>query len=507
MATNYNYPSAEDIETQAKYRPSVASNIFNVLTGGLAGQITGSTQRAQEAARARQALLQEEFGKRDEERAIKRQLFVNAIQQGAELDPNATIAQMADDLRKQKIKRDLLQQSGRISAYNEAAGQTPQGVALLADRTSPFFQAAQLAAKADLGEKEAQVALEEKRQTPALRAQYEALAPGAYIPPDATAGQLKGLIEVARMRSQSQIPAQMRQEDDKTNLIDLFNQYQGLKAFGGMSEADVQKLPASAAKGYLTRANKELETSKTLQNKEAQSNAFARTMGILNLPFDQRTTPENLQTLYADASLVGKSITDSPKWQATMGLGPKLDNDQLKEVKSYSDSLSIGNRFAKLVAAAASQPGGLKKFQDNNFGTIRNALNNQSSKFFSNNAERELARALVQEYEAFVQGPRKFLFGASLTAGEQGSANLSFGTASDKDFFNRAIQFIDRVHENDPVTFYLDAGKSINDPVVSGVINKKKEYNNYKQIFAPSPLTPQEEARKQELLRKTRRTQ
>ncbi len=452
-------------------------------------------------------MLQEEFGKRDEERAIKRQLFVNAIQQGAELDPNATIAQMADDLRKQKIKRDLLQQSGRISAYNEAAGQTPQGVALLADRTSPFFQAAQLAAKADLGEKEAQVALEEKRQTPALRAQYEALAPGAYIPPDATAGQLKGLIEVARMRSQSQIPAQMRQEDDKTNLIDLFNQYQGLKAFGGMSEADVQKLPASAAKGYLTRANKELETSKTLQNKEAQSNAFARTMGILNLPFDQRTTPENLQTLYADASLVGKSITDSPKWQATMGLGPKLDNDQLKEVKSYSDSLSIGNRFAKLVAAAASQPGGLKKFQDNNFGTIRNALNNQSSKFFSNNAERELARALVQEYEAFVQGPRKFLFGASLTAGEQGSANLSFGTASDKDFFNRAIQFIDRVHENDPVTFYLDAGKSINDPVVSGVINKKKEYNNYKQIFAPSPLTPQEEARKQELLRKTRRTQ
>jgi hypothetical protein len=507
MATNYNYPSAEDIETQAKYRPGVASNIFNVLTGGLAGQITGGTQRAQEAARARQALLQEEFNKRDEERAIKRQLFVNAIQQGAELDPNATIAQMADDLRKQKIKRDLLQQSGRISAYNEAAGQTPQGVALLADRTSPFFQAAQLAAKADLGEKEAQVALEEKRQTPALRAQYEALAPGAYIPPDATAGQLKGLIEVARMRSQSQIPAQMRQEDDKTNLIDLFNQYPGLKAFGGMSEADVQKLPASAAKGYLTRANKELETSKTLQNKEAQSNAFARTMGILNLPFDQRTTPENLQTLYADASLVGKSITDSPKWQATMGLGPKLDNDQLKEVKSYSDSLSIGNRFAKLVAAAASQPGGLKKFQDNNFGTIRNALNTQGSKFFSNNAERELARALVQEYEAFVQGPRKFLFGASLTAGEQGSANLSFGTASDKDFFNRAIQFIDRVHENDPVTFYLDAGKSINDPVVSGVINKKKEYNNYKQIFAPSPLTPQEEARKQELLRKTRRTQ
>lgn len=485
MATP-NYFDPADIETQARYRPGVASNIFNVLTGGLAGQISGSTQRAQEAARARQALLQEEFGKRDEERAIKRQLFINAIQQGAELDPNATIAQMADDLRKQKIKRSLLEQSGRISAYNEAAGQTPQGVALLADRTSPFFQAAQLAAKADLGEKEAQVALEEKRQTPALRAQYEALAPGAYVPPDATAGQLKGLIEVARMRSQIQIPAQMRQEDDKTNLVDLFNQYPGLKAFGSMSEADVQKLPPSAARGYLTRANKELETSKTLQNKEAQASAFTRTMGILNLPFDQRTTPENLQALYADSAFVGKAITDSPKWQATMGLGPKLEAKELDNVKSYAESLQIGNNFAKLLADVAKQPGGLKKFQDNNFGTISNALNTKGSKFFSNDAERELARALVQEYEAFRQGPRKTLFGASLTGTEQESANISFGTPTDKDFFNRAIQFIDRVQQNDPVTFYLDAGKSINEPVVAKIIAQKKAYNDYRNSFYPT---------------------
>ena len=70
MATNYNYPDPANIEAQAEYRPGVGSNIFNVLTGGLAGQITGSTQRAQEAARARQALLQEEFGKRDEQRML-----------------------------------------------------------------------------------------------------------------------------------------------------------------------------------------------------------------------------------------------------------------------------------------------------------------------------------------------------------------------------------------------------------------------------------------------------
>lgn len=211
--------------------------------------------------------------------------------------------------------------------------------------------------------------------------------------------------------------------------------------------------------------------------------------------------------MYADSALVGKTITDSPKWQAAMGLGPSLSDKELENVRSYSDSLEIGNNFAKLLADVAKQPGGLKKFQNNNFGTIANAVNSKGSKFFSNDAERELARALVQEYEGFRQVPRKTLFGASLTGTEQESANISFGTPSDKDFFNRAVQFIDRVQQTDPVTFYLNSGKSINDPLVSKVISQKKTYSDYRNAFAPSPLSPQEEARKQELLRKPRRTQ
>ena len=511
MATNYNYPDPANIEEAAKYRPGVASNIFNVLTGGLAGQITGSTQKAQEAARARQALLQEEFSKRDEERAIQRQLMLlkmgykaEAAKEGLPIPEGATPEEiLAINMQNRKLRA-----IGKQTAYDVASGNTPQGLGLLLtdSRENPAFQAGLTEGKTDVAQNRAQLKLRQDIEDANIAGEYFGLT-GTQLPAGISPAEARGRYNAARYVNAYKIPAQIKQEDEKIAVIDLFNQYPGLKTFGGMSDANIQELPPQAARGLLTRANKELETSKTLQNKEAQASAFTRTMGILNLPFEQRTTPENLQTLYADASLVGKSITDSPKWQATMGLGPKLDNDQLKEVKSYSDSLSIGNRFAKLVAAAASQPGGLKKFQDNNFGTIRNALNTQGSKFFSNDAERELARALVQEYEAFVQGPRKFLFGASLTKGEQGSANLSFGTASDKDFFNRAIQFIDRVHENDPVTFYLDAGKSINDPVVSGVINKKKEYNNYKQIFAPSPLSPAEEARKQELLKKTRKAQ
>jgi hypothetical protein len=510
MATNYNYPDPADIEAQAQYRPGVASNIFNVLTGGLAGAVTGSTQRGQEAARARQALLQEEFNKRDEERAIKKQMMENtlrlkiaAAEGGLGVLPGSNPEEVLAQAMEARKRREI----GTEAAQMAALGRTPQGMALLANRQDPAFQSGYGATKRDILGKELEAAVQERIEAPKRRKELLGMDPTAQIPEDATAAQIQGMLNASRYGLGYRIPAQMRQEDDKINLIDMYTQYPGLEAFGGRSDSDIQNLPASAAKAILTRANNEVEKTKTLRNKEAQSNAFTRTIGILNLPFEQRTTPENLQVLYADSALVGKTITDSPKWQAAMGLGPSLSDKELENVRSYSDSLEIGNNFAKLLADVAKQPGGLKKFQNNNFGTIANAVNSKGSKFFSNDAERELARALVQEYEGFRQVPRKTLFGASLTGTEQESANISFGTPSDKDFFNRAVQFIDRVQQTDPVTFYLNSGKSINDPLVSKVISQKKTYSDYRNAFAPSPLTSQEEARKQELLRKTRRTQ
>ena len=71
MATQ-NYPDVGTLEQASKYRTGVPTRLLNVLTGGLAGAITGSTEKAQEAARARQALLQEDLDKRNEQRMIER---------------------------------------------------------------------------------------------------------------------------------------------------------------------------------------------------------------------------------------------------------------------------------------------------------------------------------------------------------------------------------------------------------------------------------------------------
>lgn len=125
---------------------------------------------------------------------------------------------------------------------------------------------------------------------------------------------------------------------------------------------------------------------------------------------------------------------------------------------------------------------------------------------------------LLQEYEGIVSKGRKTLFGQSLTLEEGRRSDINFGTASDKDFFNRALQYIDRSIEDDPVTFYLNAGKAVPEGSVSSISAKKKvfkEYasnpevsrllgvfgSNYQQQQQQPVLSPQEEARKQELIK------
>ena len=180
----------------------------------------------------------------------------------------------------------------------------------------------------------------------------------------------------------------------------------------------------------------------------------------------------------------------------------------------------------KALSKVSKSPGSIKKFQNANFGTIANELGNLKSKFFENNDERELAESLYQEYEGFVSGKRLTLFGQSLTLGEGQKGDINFGTPKDKNFFNRALQFIDRTVGYDPVTFYLDSGKSVPEGTVTGISGKKKEFKEYASnpevsrllgVFGSNyqqqqqqqqqpVLSPQEEARKQELLKKLGKT-
>lgn len=79
------FPDPADIEQTAQYRPGIGSNILNLLTGGIYGGISGQTQRAQEAATARQLLLQERMQDMGLDRALFRQKMEEALRVGATL--------------------------------------------------------------------------------------------------------------------------------------------------------------------------------------------------------------------------------------------------------------------------------------------------------------------------------------------------------------------------------------------------------------------------------------
>ena len=475
MATNYNYPDPTNIEAAAQYRPGVASRLFNVLTGGLGGAITGTTERGQEAARARQALLQEEFQKRDEQRALERQLMINALQSGVETPVGQTLEEKMADLRQKRLRSQLAAGEGARYAYGDFVGPSQyQG--------DVAFQLGASSAQQELDKMAAELRQRERLAAPELAQQLTGM--GGTARPGATAGELRGEI----LRKQYQLPWEMRLQGEVDALTDMYANNPNLKAFKGYTPETIGSVAPVLAKTMIALGKKELEETADAKNKELAASATKEFSSILQLPPDERTKPENVARLNELSRYVPPIYTQNEKFLGAVGLGKPLDDKQLAEIKSYDNSLRGINRFISVLGEVAKTPGSIKKFQSSNFGTIANELRNAKSKFFTNDAERELASQLVQEYEGFVSGERKSLFGQSLTLGEGRKSDINFGTAADKNFFNRALQFIDRTVESDPVTFYLNSGKSVPEGTIKSITDKKRKFDEFKSNPDVSPF-------------------
>lgn len=475
MATNYNYPDPTNIEKAAEYRTGVAGRLFNVLTGGLGGAITGTTERAQEAARARQALLQEEFQKRDEQRALERQLMINALQSGVETPVGQTLEEKMADLRQKRLRSQLAAGEGARYAYGTFVGPSQyQG--------DVAFQLGASSAQQELDKMAAELRQRENLAAPELAQQLTGM--GGTARPGATAGELRGAI----MKRQYQLPTEMRLQGEVDALTDMYANNPNLKAFKGYTPETIGSVAPVLAKTMIALGKKELEETADAKNKELAASATKEFSSILQLPPDERTKPENVARLNELSRYVPPIYTQNEKFLGAVGLGKPLDDKQLSEIKSYDNSLRGINRFISVLGEVAKTPGSIKKFQSSNFGTIANELRNAKSKFFTNDAERELASQLVQEYEGFVSGERKSLFGQSLTLGEGRKSDINFGTAADKNFFNRALQFIDRTVESDPVTFYLNSGKSVPEGTIRSITDKKRKFDEFKSNPEVSPF-------------------
>jgi len=513
------------LEEQANQRINPFMKGLSMLTGGIAGEFTGTNEDIRNRNYAKQALMRQNIEELDQDRAMKRQMMENTLRlktsaagEGLGMmtgsTPEEVLAQAMEARKRQAI--------GTEAARMASLGRTPQGMALLANRQDPAFQSGYSAANLDILAKESDAAVQEKIQTPAFRSQLLGMDPNAEIPEGATAAQMKGMIEARRY----QLPFQMRQKADVEGLVDMYASNPDLKAFEGYTPETIGKVAPVLAKSLMNRANKENQITTDAINQERRAKATEEFAAILQLPADQRLLPKNKARLNYLSSEVPSYWTQSDKFLAAVGAGKPLEKEPLEQIQDYDRSLNGINRFITALREVSKTPGGLKKFQATNFGTIQDALNTQGSKFFANSAERELASVLKQEYEGIVSKGRKTIFGQSLTLQEGQRSDVNFGTASDKDFFNRALQYIDRTIEDDPVTFYLNSGKAVPEDLVTSISGKKKIFKEYASnpevsrllgVFGKnyqqqqpqqkqSVLSPEEEARKQELIKKLGKT-
>lgn len=435
MATNYNYPDPANIEAQAQYRPGVGSNIFNVLTGGLAGQITGSTQRGQEAARARQALLQEEFGKRDEQRMLDRQLMINALQSGVDAPVGADIYARMADIKNKVLRKTLAAGEGAASVYNNTMGPSQY-------EGDPAYRISATQAQNQMAQRRAELLqtkdLARETDIPELVAGLSAY--GVEARPDMPAGQLRGMLQQAVARSQSQIPAEERGKQARAGLG--FLQQKGEIP---MVE-DLSKIPDEEAVVRFSMLGEEYRQ----KNREFQSDRKRKfeqesLKGFMQELKAEKPDKEKLQSLY---SLLPQSSQDNEEFRVSAGVTRPMAKDERDSLNSYVEGLGMAGTLAQSISALQGT-GDLAKVSQKGFNGFKSWITGIKNKYGVEDPRYAALNDVIQEFEGYVSGKRKTLFGASLTGNELMSAKRLFGDPESANFLPRALKLIDSAFKDD----------------------------------------------------------
>ena len=459
MATNYNYPDPANIEEAAKYRPGVASNIFNVLTGGLAGQITGSTQKAQEAARARQALLQEEFGKRDEQRMLERQLMINALQQGIEAPAGATLEEKMADFRNKSLRRTLAAAQGATEGIKSPVGpyQSPY-------QFDPAFQISAAQAQADLEKRRVELQQTEDIQRRNLFNQAKGF--GINVGPESTAGEIQAAIESKRPTIQA---GAYTEEAGKRAIGEL----QAFQQTGDYPMvADVSKFsPARAiAEADIAKANYANRTKKYAFEEKYKVEQDAL-KGFMQELKSEKPDKDKLQSLYSQMPETSK---DNEAFRVAAGVTRPMAKDERDALNSYVEGLGMAGTLAQSISALQGT-GDLAKVSQKGFNGFKSWITGIKNKYGVEDARYAALNDVIQEFEAYVSGKRKTLFGASLTGNELRSAKMLFGDPESANFLPRALKLIDSAFKDDVIEKRFNRNAIFVDPATQREVQDARQ--------------------------------
>ena len=451
----------QDLEQAAKYRPGAVSQIANLLTGGLYGMASGTTQKSVDAERARQALFQENLSNRLMQRRRMESLLDQAAdfgipKQEAQKLVSEDPALLANRMNQIKMRQTLSQETGRQMGLAGEQGpiqtQTPM--------EGQAFSLGQLSGQAERFKEERD--LDEATKT--------ATALGIPVPQGATSSAIRSLIG----QQQGMVAQREAAEISKKSQADA------AKAFLQEEGEEVpQDGPAAIARMNKIKAGA-LTRTQQAQKRNLQDFEDAYDSGDVN----------NVKSAYNQLTPQDRKNPDIQQKALALGvkvftLPPKDMTELRKAANRDRHAVTAANAIQALVGARD-----LEGVSQMSFNQLKRWADDNKNRQFMRTPEGNAIARVIQNYEQLIKGERKDISGASLTGSELESSRISFGDQNKADFLGRAMDHIDSIFQNNtasefdrqgfmvPKSFLEDAEKARSkwNQVSSGIKGWKSQY-------------------------------
>jgi hypothetical protein len=431
MATTEEIKSLLQQQAEKKINPFMRG--LTLLTGGLAGEFTGTNEDIRNRALAKQALFQEDINKRDEDRSLSRQLMVNALQQGIAAPEGATLEEKMADFRNKSLRRQIAATEGKLFGYGQSMGP-------MQSQADPAFNIAAGQSQAELAQQGA--GLKQRRDIAAEENRQFLEGRGINIPDGATAGQLEALRRTEDIKMQSSIPFEQRGEIAKAGLRRL----QSSGAYP--SPMDVSKMTPAQAIAEEEPASKQYAESQRVfafqKRDQAEQNAVR---GFMQEARKETLDQSKLQEMFYALPLDAQKDARNREIAGVTSVATPKEREQLTK---YTGLLSVAQTLAGNLSDLAKSDD-ISKVSQQNFNGFTSWIRGISNKYGTEDPKVKLLNEVVQQFQQVVAGKRKDLFGASLTKPELDSAFSQFGDPNSANFLPRMVTFLDGVFSRDVV--------------------------------------------------------
>lgn len=490
MATTDDIKSLLQQQAEKKINPFMRG--LSLLTGGIAGEFTGTNEDIRSRALAKQALFQEEINKRDEQRMLERQLMINALQQGIEAPTGATLEEKMADFRNKSLRRTLAAGEGAGFGLGQTMGPSQY-------EAEPAFKIAATESQNLMGRRKAELEQTKQLEAPDLVAGLAAY--GVQASPDMPVGQLKSLLQQSVAKSQSQIPLE-------TSGIRAKAQLRTLQGMGFVpSPVDIGSMSDAEAIANADIYGRQQQQSDYIGAAQRAAKADTQALKTFNQLLATPNVDKNtLQEAYYN---LGKDEQKNEEFRILAQVPRAATTKENESLDKYISTIDRSSSLAKSISNLAGL-GEISKVSKSDFNGFTSWVRGLENTFGKEDARLRSINNVVQEFQALIAEQRKNFFGASLTDNEFEVAKQLFADPKQANFLPRVIELVDSIMSKDEIQRKYERRGIFVDPATkkdvqdarNQWIETKKQYN-FGGLGAPSGgLSPEKMSRYQELQRK-----